>query len=115
MNPRVFVDTAGWCAVVNRRDDLHERASSELKRLREKETILVTSDYVIDESCTLLKARAGSRAATAFLDQIERAVGLSIEWVGQDRFDAATDLFRKHADQGFSFTDCTSFVIMQDL
>ena len=38
-----------------------------------------------------------------------------MEWIGPQRFELAKAFFRKHADHGYSFTDCTSFVVMREL
>jgi predicted nucleic acid-binding protein len=42
------------------------------------------------------------------------AGALKLEWVTPDRFLQAEALFRKYRDQAFSFTDCTSFAVMQE-
>ena len=115
MSASAFVDSSGWYALIDRRDGAHQRAASEVKRLIAGGSRLVTTDYVIDESCTLARFRSGSAAASRLLDVLDQTVALAIEWIGPDRFDLARRLFRKHLDQGFSFTDCTSFVVMQEL
>ena len=61
------------------------------------------------------RARAGSQAAIRLLDRLETTDVLSFEWIGPDRFESAKAIFRKHADHGYSFTDCTSFVVMREL
>jgi uncharacterized protein len=61
-----------------------------------------------------LPARAGAAIAVRALDLIEQSAGIRIEWIGLDRFDAAKTFFRKHADHAYSFTDCTSFVMMRE-
>ncbi len=38
-----------------------------------------------------------------------------MEWIGPDRFEGAKIYLRRHADPGYSFTDCTSFVVMREL
>jgi predicted nucleic acid-binding protein len=40
---------------------------------------------------------------------------LRLEWVEQDRFQAAASLFRRHKDKEWSFTDCVSFAVMREL
>lgn len=110
----VFVDTWGWYALIDRRDPEHRRTKALVRRLIREGTRLVTTDYVIDESCTLAKARAGSLAASRLLDLLEGTMALDVEWIGPERFDAAKALFRKLQDQGYSFTDCTSFAVMRE-
>ena len=36
-------------------------------------------------------------------------------WIDESHFDGALDLLERHADKRWSFTDCTSFVVMRDL
>jgi predicted nucleic acid-binding protein len=76
---------------------------------------LVLTDYILDEACTLAKARAGSEASLRLLKLVEASAGFRMEWVGPDRFELAMTYFRKHTDHGYSFTDCTSFVVMREL
>jgi hypothetical protein len=76
---------------------------------------LVLTDYIIDETTTLANARSGKRVAMRVLDLVEQSAGIRIEWVGTLRFEATTTFFLKHAGHGYSFTDCTSFIVMNEL
>jgi predicted nucleic acid-binding protein len=115
MAARLFVDSSGWYALIDRRDAWHESAKEQIERHVRKRARLITSDYVIDESCTLTKVRAGSVAAVRFLDLLKESQAVDWEWIGAERFARAEALFRKRRDQGYSFTDCTSFALMQEL
>jgi predicted nucleic acid-binding protein len=114
MSGSAFVDTSGWYALIELNDAAHERAASLIRRLIAADVRLVTTDYVIDESCTLAKARSGFAAAARLLDVLDGTAAVDLEWVGPDRFHTAKRAFRKHRDQEFSFTDCTSFVVMRE-
>jgi hypothetical protein len=114
MAHEVFVDTWGWYVLIDRRDPDHERAASLVRDLVRRGVRLVSSDYVLDESSTLAKARAGSDAALRLLALVEGTAALDLEWVGSERFESAKRRFRKDRDQAFSFTDCTSFEIMRE-
>jgi predicted nucleic acid-binding protein len=114
MAREVFIDTSGWYALLDRRDARHDRTVALVRQLIGARTRLVTTDYVLDEACTLAKVRAGTAAAVRLLDLAERTAALDMEWIGPDRFSRARALFRKHHDQAFSFTDCTSFVVMRE-
>lgn len=115
MSRRTFVDSSGWYALIDRRDPAHARAADLCRTLIRDGRRLLTTDYVIDESCTLARARAGSQAAGRLLDVLDQTAALDVEWIGRERFDLAKLLFRKQLDQGFSFTDCTSFVVMEEM
>lgn len=114
MGGRAFVDTSAWYSLIDRRDADHDRFVALVTRLIRAGVRLVTTDYVLDESITLAKARSGSRAAMRLLEVVELSKALELEWVGSERFERAKDLFRQYHDQGFSFTDCTSFVVMRE-
>lgn len=110
----VFVDTSGWYSLIDRRDGGHSETAALVQRLIKGGTRLVSTDYVLDEACTLAKARSGSTAALRLLELVDRTAALDLEWIGPERFERARSLFRKHHEQAFSFTDCTSFAVMRE-
>jgi predicted nucleic acid-binding protein len=59
--------------------------------------------------------RAGSAATRKLLELIDQTAALDTEWIGPERFGRARAMFRKHMDQGFSFTDCTTFVVLEEM
>jgi len=46
---------------------------------------------------------------------MERSESIDFEMLTSERFLTSKQYFRKHADHGYSFTDCTSFVVMDEL
>lgn len=114
-NPEVFVDTSGLYALVEKNDAHHTRARRAVEKLLRAGRKLVLTDYIVDETTTLAKARSGNRVAMRVLDLLEQSAGIRIEWIGSSRFEETKTFFRKHVDHGYSFTDCTSFVIMNEL
>ena len=111
----VFADSAFFYALVDRHDAAHRAAVEALHSLASDRHPLISTDYVVDEALTLAKSRAGSLAALRLLDRIEATALMRMDWIGPARFAAAKSFFRKHADHGYSFTDCTSFVVMREL
>jgi predicted nucleic acid-binding protein len=111
----VFADSAFLYALVDRRDSSHRRAVERLRSLVLGQRPLISTDYVVAEALTLAKSRAGSLAALRLMDRLDATVLVGIEWIGPDRFAAAKTFFRKHSDHDYSFTDCTSFVVMREL
>ena len=111
----VFVDTSGLYALVDRKDAHHAVARTVVERLLRSGRRLLATDYVVAETVNLANARSGSGVAIRVLELLEQSAGIRIEWIGAARFDMTKAFFRKHADHPYSFTDCTSFVVMREL
>lgn len=111
----LFLDTSGLYALGDRHDSSREKVLKLVPTRVSAGARLVITDYVLDEAYTLAKARAGSHAALRLVELVDLSAGFRMEWIGPDRFQSAKLYFRKHADHGYSFTDCTSFVVMQEL
>ena len=67
----VFVDTAGWMACADEGDPAHKPACVARDTALEQGNAFVTTDYVIDETLTLIRMRLGLAAARAWWEQIE--------------------------------------------
>ncbi len=111
----VFLDSSGLYSLADHRDADRAKARECVERFLREGGRLILTDYVLDESLTLAKARRGSNAALRLLEIVESSEGFGIEWIGPERFAAAKAFFRRHADHAYSFTDCTSFVVMREL
>lgn len=111
----VFMDSAGFLALWDAGDEHYAQAARLQAELIGKHRRFLTSDYIVDETATLLLIRHSQAAASDFLDTVECSESLRLEWVGPDRFHAAVALFRLHADKAWSFTDCVSFGLMREL
>jgi predicted nucleic acid-binding protein len=111
----VFVDTAGWVACADGADARHRQSTAARDAALEAGQVLVTTDFVVDETLTVLRARLGLSAAEQWWQQVDRSSRLRWERVDSDRFEKARLLFFQYRDKDFSFTDCTSFVVMREL
>jgi len=111
----VFIDTAGWMACADAADPAHSRCCSARDRALEGGQTLVTTDFIVDETLTLLGVRLGLSAAETWWQQIDRSSRLRWERIDSDRFEKARHLFFHYRDKDFSFTDCTSFVVMREM
>jgi uncharacterized protein len=111
----VFVDTSGLYALVDKSDSWHEKAARVVRQILQSRRKLITTDQIITETVNLSVARKSHFVGKRVLDLVEQSVGISVEWVGSMRFENAKTFYRKHSDHEYSFTDCTSFVVMQEL
>jgi predicted nucleic acid-binding protein len=112
----IFVDTSAWYAVEVEDDVNHEAACKFLSEIAMgKRGAAVTTDYVLDETLTLLRSRRTLTSACAFIDKIRKSKSVRVFWIDEDLFERATNIFRKSERKSWSFTDCTSFALMRDL
>ena len=115
----MFVDTWGWLSLADADDPAHNA----VKNLRETDIEAgrrwVTSDYVLDETITRLFARRPFHEAERFCSALFRAQQrglLFIEPIHAARFREAYQLRVRYNDKPrVSFTDLTSFVVMEEL
>ena len=109
---RVFVDTGGWVAHFNADDPDHAPVESVLTAWEGR---LLTSDYVFDELGTLVRFRVGHSEARKVGDALRSGdIARVIDIEHRDRDKAWRRLVRNR-DKAYSFTDCTSFAIMDRL
>jgi len=116
---KLFIDTWGWLTLRDRKESLHQEVKDFYSRFRGKKGNIYTSDYVLDETITLLFRRLPFKMAKGSLATIDKAIKegyLQIEWVTPERFERAKGLRLKYQDKPkISFTDLTSMVIMKEL
>ena len=111
----VFVDTGGWMACADRADPGHSACTAARDATLEAGRTLITTDFVVDETLTLIRFRLGLAAAHAWWQQIDESARLRWERVEHDRFEKARNLFFQYRDKGLSFTDCASIAVMREL
>src|SRR6266550_1931195 len=111
----VLMDTAGFLALWDAGDAHHKRALDFQAELTRHRRHFLTTDYIVDETVTLLLLRHSHGAASDFLKTVRASESLRLEWVTPDRFHAAADFFSRHQDKEWSFTDCVSFTLMREL
>ena len=112
---QLFIDTAGWMMLADASDPRHTAARQVRDKHLKAAGILVSTDYVIDESLTLIRMRLGIDASERWWDQVDRSARLRWEWIDASRAGRARAWFFRWRDKSFSFTDCTSFTVMKEL
>lgn len=110
---RAFVDSSAWLAFFSARDDNHAAAVALFRRAIEGQAALVTSSLVVAEVHRLVLHRVGIRAAAAVLGSIDGSAHLRLVFPEITHHRAAQRWLQKLSDQVITYTDATSFAIME--
>lgn len=115
MDREIFVDTSGFYALLVKRDNCHQAARDFMDEAAKCKVCFVTTDYVLDETATLLTVRGYTHLLRGFFDALSISTACRIEWTDATRFFETKMLFLKYLDHGWSFTDCLSIHVMRKL
>ena len=110
---RVFVDTRAWFALQKTDDEDHRAAAATLPGLLEACKSVVTSNLVVGETYTLLRATRGYPEARRFLDGLAQSARLERRFITEGLERQAYQILHRYADHPFSFVDATSFALMR--
>lgn len=114
----LFVDTWGWLVLEDRKDPEHTRVAQLYQDFRGHRGLAVTTDYILDETATLLFRRRPFSEAQRFIEGLLKAAEtgyLLIQRITSERFQQAWQFRLRYRDKpDISFTDLTSFAVMRE-
>lgn len=116
----IFVDTGFLYALVDERDQNHQRVIEVLGQYRNQdlEAVGLTTNHVVEETITLLRKRSHRDRGVAHDIAVEVGQRLydgvfgRVHHVTPSEERKAFEYFTRHKDKVYSMTDCVSFVIM---
>ena len=108
----IFVDTGVWFARFVADDPDHVRVAAWFAANAEP---LVTTDYCVDETLTLLAARRRPKLAIESGRVLFDEALARLQFLDAPQIHRAWILFQQRAAAGWSFTDCTSKIAIDDL
>lgn len=111
----IFVDTNAWIALNNINDQWYHQSSKLNKEMLQSGCRYITSNFILDETYTGLLMKVGHFAAVDFGERIRNSRLVQIIPITSDIEKSAWEIFKHYKDKRFSYTDCTSFVIMKNL
>ena len=112
MSEKVFVDTSALYAFINAKDPDHDAVKEYLENFQGQ---LITTNFIFDETITLVLARMGyDTAVTTGKTLLNPKIFTMIRIRISDE-NGAWEFFLNRSDKTYSFTDCTSFVMMKKM
>jgi predicted nucleic acid-binding protein len=112
----ILVDTGAWYALTDPQERRHGRALAMFGRLTKGEHgRMVTTDFILDETYTLIRMRLGIEPVRRLRGLFRESSSIQMVRVSDNDFERSVDLMMAYDDKRWSLTDCTSFVLMQEL
>lgn len=110
----VFADTGYWVALLNPRDDLHQKAVKLSRSLQPLH--IVTSEVVLTEVLNDFSKRGEyfRGLATELIQRLRVHPNTTIVAQSSQQFEEAFNLYTQRKDKEWSHTDCVSFNLMQE-
>ena len=108
---RTFVDTCAWLALVDADEERHGEAAAAWRSLLERDTPLVTTNYVLVETYALAHRRLGPAAVRVLADDLLPVA--EVEFVGRDAHDRAIAAVVAANRRDLSLVDAVSFEVMR--
>jgi len=108
----IFVDTNAWFASMVPWDQNHAAATAWLATNSEG---LFTTDYVADETLTLLRVRGERALGEQFGAELFAGQLATIYYLTEADIADAWQVYRQFRDKDWSFTDCTSKVVIEGI
>jgi predicted nucleic acid-binding protein len=115
----IFVDTSAWDAIEDSGDRYHAAALRFKEDLVQQRARLYVTNFVLDECYTLLLYNVGYARTVAFkraIDLMRTGDILAVVHISEELEQAAWAVFERfNQDKEWSFTDCTTKVVMEHL
>jgi uncharacterized protein len=108
----IFVDSSAWVAAAVQTDSRYIVARA---WFAQNQQALLTTDYVMDEVITYLRTRGHRQRATEMGRDLMAGQSAAFHIVTPAELQLAMDVFANFVDKDWSFTDCTSYIVMKQL
>ncbi|MCL4386618.1 MAG: PIN domain-containing protein [Actinobacteria bacterium] len=109
----VFIDASAFYALLNKNDNFHNEAIIISSILSKNNEHLITSNYTLAETYTVLRSKMGYDIASKFANEIKKNL-IEIIWVDEIIHNRGLEVFlEKKEPEDLSFFDCIDFALME--
>jgi predicted nucleic acid-binding protein len=110
----IFADTSYWVALIDARDQWHEKSTALSKSIGDQS--LVTTDEVLTEVLAFFSAyspKTWQRVVRFVLDLMNNSTEVDVAAQGRASFLAGLALYEQRPDKAYSLVDCISMQLMK--
>lgn len=111
MTPDILVDSDAFVAINRVADVHHEKAVAINKSLLKVSANLITTNYVLQETTTVLSRKMAQQKAREFLSLFRKDTPMLVIHIDKRLDDEASRIFLKEKRDGTSFVDCSNVAV----
>lgn len=111
MRTKIFIDTWFIVALINKRDQYHQKALALAEQFDNYP--LITTDAILLEVGNGLSSNYRNEVAE-LIEEFLTSDDVEVVRLTPKLFDEALRLFKKHHDKSWGLVDCISFIVMRE-
>lgn len=112
---KILLDTSAMVAFSDRKDYHHGAARGLFEKIAREKIRIVVTDYILSECVTTILMRTNHSNAVKAGEFILASKAIELVWLDEPIKRKAWEYFKQHSDKKYSFTDCTSFILMKEM
>jgi predicted nucleic acid-binding protein len=107
----VLVDSSAFLSLEDPSEKSHKESKEAFQRLLDKKTSFLCTNFVFDETYTLILSRLGRARAVAWGEGLLGSKLIHLFRLQEDHEQEAWQIILDFSDKDFSYTDATSFAV----
>lgn len=111
----LFANSSFFVAYHDSKDENHQPAQALVRGFEGRPVLLVTTDYLFDEVITVLLVRNNKHIAIQAGKAMLEESNIELVRIDEELFNEAWEIFQRFQNKEWSFTDCTSYMVMKKL
>lgn len=114
----VIIDSSFLVGLLLPRDKYHKTAKKQFKELKDQKIMFILSDYILDESLTIILNRTNCQILEKNIEVIETLLATEIflmRFLSKMEISEAQRTMVKYCDHNLSFTDVTLLILKRSL
>lgn len=111
----IFVDSTAFLSLEDPSERSHAATTRTFREAVSSGAHFVTTNFIFDESYTLIQSRLGRHRAVAWGESARASKLIDLVRIDEDHEQAAWELIMAFDDKDFSYTDATSFAVTRSL
>jgi uncharacterized protein len=110
---KIFVDTSGWIGLINKSDEIYQKASEVYQLKRDKGYTFLTHRGILLETGNSLSSIRLRESVIGLKKKLDNSDLVETVEITDEFYESGWELFAERLDKDWGVVDCISFVVME--